>query len=259
MYAETLKEILDNLQGYRYRIFWSHGNKLPTCFNKPISRALRGKYTHLWIVEEDMVIPRGTLASLLAADEEVIACDYPISQDTHNSVHYDPEGNAYFTGTGCMLLKPSAVEKFTTDIRWQMRYSKDKLLLSPHRVKGDEAYGFHDVTFGIKRYIQGKPIAISPIVLTQRKLQAKGKDDTNAGQDEIIEIAGYKKDVFTPLDYQEADGKLVKVLLNNKPTYIMQATADKLVAEGKAVYATKTYKNLTIDFESMPKLAREWA
>lgn len=262
MYAETFKELLENLDGFTYEIFWSHGNPIPLCFNKPLERALEKDFTHIWMVEEDMVIPKGTLAKLLEADKEIIACDYPIVEEPSCTIHRDPEGRAFFTGTGCLLAKFEVFKNmpqpiFRSDILWMINSDGDKLVLTPEKTNPDKVYGFHDVTFGIQRYIEGNPISISDIVLAQRKLRKKGENDTNQGADEIIIYDKLAPTVFDYLNNKEKEsdkGTLIEVFMDEQTMWLMPETAAKFIKEGKAIKTEKEKDYLRIRFKNWKEL-----
>lgn len=276
LYTETLKEVLEELEPYKHRIYWSHGRSLPACFNRPLAEALKNKHSHVWFVEDDMVIPKGTLKALLDAKEEMIACDYPITANPSGTVLYDPEGEAYFTGTGCLLAKHSVLKEmrqvrktekglrykpfFRSDIEWHFGGTKYGARFIAHKADPEKVYGYHDVSFGLKRYIMGKPIKVSKIICAQRKLEKKGTAGSNEGADVIRVIDKYK-----PLDYiaastQEKPEKsyLKLVMLDGRPTNMSNTLADKLIAEGKATEVVKSIGYLTLDFTDTPYLAKEF-
>lgn len=188
-FSETCAELLENLQGFDYEIFFSHGLSIPNCFNKPLERALKGFYTHFWLVEEDMILPKGILKTLLKELErykvEAITCDYPVSGEGKASVYRDPEGNAIYGGTGCLLvtrefLKMYRKPVFRTDIAWDVKIG-ERFEATPRKVSGD-LYGLHDVTLGLQAYEMGQPIKVSKVNCGQRRLLALGKTGTNNGE-----------------------------------------------------------------------------
>lgn len=261
LYAETFKEVLENCEPYRFEIFFAHGLPIPDCFNEPLNRALKKKFTHIWFVEEDMVIPPDTLTKLLEQDEEMIACDYPVIEQPSCAIQRDPDGKAYFTGTGCLLIKYDAIKKmqkpvFRSDIRWQINSEDKNLVLTPEKVNSKKVYGYHDVTFGLKRYIQGKPIVISDIICFQRKLIAKGKNDTNQGQDTITIYDKFAPTLFDPLNRKpsEEDKLLVHIHMDKQNIYAQKEHAERLIAAGTAKRLEQTYDYLTIRFHNRPEL-----
>lgn len=185
VFNETFKELLEELSGFEYEIYWSHGVKIPDCFNNPLKKALKGSHSHILIVEEDMVLRPGTLKALVEADEDIITCDYPVTDNGVGCVKYDKDGNALFSGTGFMLIKTPVLEAmpkpvFRTDIQWNI---KGDTYISMPVTK--DTYGKHDINFGLYHYMKGHPITISSIVLAQRKLVDKGASGTNVGMDNI--------------------------------------------------------------------------
>jgi hypothetical protein len=40
MFSQTFEELLGELEGFDYEIFWAHGRPLPDCFNEPTEEAL---------------------------------------------------------------------------------------------------------------------------------------------------------------------------------------------------------------------------
>lgn len=189
-FSQTCEELLENLDGYDYDIFFVYGLPIPDCFNKPLEQALKGPYTHFWIVEEDMVLPKNTLKTLLQADVPAICCDYPVTVQGKASVYRDPNGDAIYGGTGCLLvtkkfLKTYKKPIFRTDIAWDVNIG-ERMEVTPRKVEGD-LYGLHDVTFGLLAYGRGTPINVSKVQCGQRKLIALGKVGTNNGE-HIIQV-----------------------------------------------------------------------
>ena len=256
LFTETLEELLRELAGRDYTIYWSHGNKLPACFNKPVSRALRQAHSHILIVEEDMVLPDGILQELLDADEDIIACDYPIVNAPSGTVLYDPDDNAIFTGTGFMLAKKSALDKmprpiFRADIEWTFKQYGNKVKFAASQTDPDKVYGHHDITFGLWQYMNNKPIKVAKTVLAQRKLVKKGATGNNEGTDEIILFDQYRKINFYMIQSEVMDeSDIISVMLDGKNTMMSEELADKL----KVKYPLKSpyieVGNLLIDFNN---------
>ena len=60
MFSETLEELLNELEGFNYEIFWAHERPLPECFNEPTEEALKDPEVFaVLFVEDDMIIPKG--------------------------------------------------------------------------------------------------------------------------------------------------------------------------------------------------------
>src|SRR6478672_4550524 len=161
MFSRTAEEIVRNLRGVDYKFFFSHRQPIPDCFETPVRHALRDKtITHLWITEDDMILPDNTLWDMLALDKDVVTCDYPVTKDGKGAV-FTVSGEIVYCGTGCLLIKREVFDRlatpyFRSDIRWSpLNYGSTVKMVGS--MYGDEGYGLHDVTFGIKLYRAGIP------------------------------------------------------------------------------------------------------
>lgn len=187
-FSQTCEELLENLEGYDHEIFFAHGLSIPNCFNRPLERALQGKFTHFWFVEDDMLLPKNTLKRLLAEKVPAIMCDYPMDVHGKAAVFSDPDGNVIYGGTGCMLVTRKFLEDYLTpvfhsDIAWDIKVG-ETVEVKPREVKG-RMYGLHDVNFSLEAYKRGTPIKLSKVVCGHRKLKQLGAQATNIGQHSI--------------------------------------------------------------------------
>lgn len=99
-----------------------------TCRNKAVANFLKGSYTDLWFIDDDVRVQEDALAQLLAVDADVSVGCYPsvkTNLEQGNSVPYitiQADGQwvyKWFTnikdvtaaGTGCMLIKRHVLEK----------------------------------------------------------------------------------------------------------------------------------------------------
>lgn len=232
--SQTCEELLDNLEGYDYEIFFAHGLSIPNCFNKPLERALEGRFTHFWFVEDDMILPKNTLKKLLAEKSPAIMCDYPIDSEGKAAIFSDPDANAIYGGTGCLLvtrdfLKAYKKPIFHTDIAWDIKIG-EVVEVKPREVKGN-LYGLHDVNFSLEAYQRGTPIRVSKVVCGHRKLKQLGAQATNIGQHNI---ESWTKLIKNQLSKQkkfqmvsvELDGEVINVrpdsplVKKSKPQYV---------------------------------------
>lgn len=264
LYTETFKELMNELSDYPHRIYWSHGNSLPACFNKPLTKALKGSHSHIWFVEDDMVLKPGILKELLEADEDIIACDYPIAAVPSGTILYDQDDEAIFTGTGCMLARSGVLVTmpkpiFRSDIEWHFKQYGDKVRFVAHRANAKEVYGHHDITFGLYQYVKRKPIAVAKTVLSQRKLRQKGETKNNIGTDDIVLFDKYKKINAYLIDaevVEEPNSRLTAVVLDGATTLVTHATARRLIAEGIVTLSSFGHKNIIVDTNLNKKAIR---
>lgn len=199
-FSRTIDELLTELKPFKHKIFFSICNTLPDCFNIPLEEALKNEFTHILIVEDDMIIPKGILKTMLNKRYPVTALDYPFKKDGEATTLHDPSGMALYTGTGFILIERWVLDLmpkpiFRTDTAWDMMITvHNQLVCWPRDVSKIKTYGLHDVNFGITLWSNDLPIQVMQRTAGQRKLKAKGKANTNNGADEIYEITKVKRD-----------------------------------------------------------------
>lgn len=246
MFSRTAEEIVRNLRGVNHRVYFAHRKPIPDCFELPVEQALADEdITHLWIVEDDMILPDNLLVDMLGAmrekDAQVMTCDYPVTKDGKGAV-LKVGGEVVYCGTGCLLVKREVFDilkppYFRSDIRWSpLNYGKTVKLQGS--MYGDEGYGLHDVTFGIKLYRAG--IQIHEFRrLGQRKLLEMGKSGTNDGAHKTEEWKKikpnyqFKKIMGMPLAIG-AKGALVTVDTPTGGIRVSKKHADNLIKQGLA-------------------------
>lgn len=211
MFSETFEELLNELQDFRYEIFWAHERPLPECFNEPTERALADPEVYaVLIVEDDMCIPKGILKKMFAQNYPVVALDYPFKNNGDSTVLNDPNGYAYWSGTGFLLVARGVLEAFPkpiwrTDTAYDTMIKGDQLLFWPRKLN-KIAYGLHDVHFGMVLYSQGLPVKMMSKTAGQRKLVNLGKPGTNNGKHNIRVINRVGRDmVIKSLDAKSID------------------------------------------------------
>lgn len=252
IFSQTADEILQNVQQIPHKFFFSHRRPLPECFEKPTNRALLDdSITHLWFVEEDMVIPPGTLKRMIEEDANAVTCDYPVTKDGRGSVFYDNGGQVVFCGTGCLLIKREVFDNikapyFTDKIRWTMLNYGESVKMIGVKNKRTEGYGLHDITFCVKLWKTGVLIRVLDLKLGQRRLVSLGKAGTNDGAHnieiwtKIVKNKRLKALQALPV----ALGARTKLVTVDTPTGGVNTTrkhADKLVAQGLASYPPRRY------------------
>lgn len=204
MFSQTLENLLDELAGFNYEIFWSHGKPLPDCFNDPTEQALADPDVYaVLICEDDMIIPPGALKEMFALNYPVVALDYPFQQDGDSTVLHDPEGFAYWTGTGFLLIARQVLEQmpkpiWRTDRTFDPFIDSDTLHFWPRQL--DKVfYGLHDLNFGLVLYSAGLPIMTLERTGGQHKLRALGTPHSNHGAHDIYDLTTVGRDVVSGL------------------------------------------------------------
>jgi len=199
LFSQTAEELLKNLKGYDYKIFFSHRRPIPKCFEEPTQRALEDdSITHLWFVEDDMKLPPDTLKRLLAKDKAVVTADYPVNKNGRGSV-FKVMTSIIFCGTGCLLVKREVFNElkaphFYSDRKWNIKNYDGFVKMRATTITNMEGYGLHDINFCMDLYKRGIPIHMINKTLAQRKLVKLGEAGTNDGAHEIEEWRTIKKD-----------------------------------------------------------------
>lgn len=202
MFSQTLEELLDELEGLDYGIFWSHGNSLPRCFNEPTERALKDKSVYaVLFCEDDMIIPKGILRKMFAQQYPVVALDYPFQQNGDSTCLHDPEGMAFWTGTGFLLVAREILEQipkpiWRTDRTFDPFIDKDTIHFWPRKLT-KVFYGLHDLNFGMVLYSAGVPVMPMEETAGQRKLIKLGDVHSNNGAHEIQTITEVGRDLVS--------------------------------------------------------------
>lgn len=219
IFSETIDEVIKNLAGYDYKFFISHDNPIPECFNIPTKQALEEGYEWIWYVEEDMVIPKYFIKHAMNEKYPIVACDYPAvrkeSPDGQAStVLYAPDGTAFFTGMGCMLVNRIILEKigdFTTDYKWDIELFDGILKFKQvkNEKKAEERYGNQDVHFGITLYANKLPIHVLKEYAGQRRIMTVGKTGINNGSHNIKKYLRLKENNVFAIDSNVNYGKLL--------------------------------------------------
>jgi len=246
VFSETADELLQNLKNYNHRIFFSHSKSIPECFNEPLNRALEDKdITHIWFVEDDMVLPPDTLEKMILADKAVVTYDYPVNGEGRGSI-LEIKNRVIYCGTGCLLVKKEVFNEierpvFRTNVRWNLKNFGEFIKLTSHHAE-EKGYGLHDVNFCMELYKLDIPIHRLDVKLGQRKLVSLGKAGSNNGA-HVVKI--WKKVIKNELIKQvrkwpiEKTGNLTTVITPSGEVMLSRDHAKKLIKKGLASKAPK--------------------
>lgn len=242
MFSETLEDLLNELEGFNYEIFWSHGKSLPDCFNEPTEKILKDDSVFaVLICEDDMIIPKGILRKMFDQNYPVIALDYPFKNDGDSTTLHDPNNYAYWTGTGFILIAKAILEQipkpiWKTDISWDTMVKGDTLALWPLQLY-KTAYGLHDVNFGLLLYSQGIPIYPMKETAGQHKLVNLGTPLSNNGAHEIKDLTQVGRDMVIKTVDEKTAKIFTDALKRVKRVQIYDETPPFIkYKDGKATY-----------------------
>ena len=254
IFSETADEILKNLEGVDHKFFFSHKRPIPQCFEEPVNRALKDKdITHLWFVEDDMILPPDTLKSMIRSVKAVATYDYPVNANNRGAV-FTVDKKVIFCGTGCTLVRREVFDElrkpyFRTDIRWNIKNYGDFLKMTASEDTNLDGYGLHDVNFCMNLYHLGIPIHLMSGTLGQRKLAALGKAGTNDGAHLINTWTRVKKDhLLKEIKKWPVlpTGNLETVLTPTGEINVSQSHAKTLISKGLATKLPK--RKLVVDW-----------
>lgn len=200
MFSETFEELLRELEGFHYQIFWAHSRPLPECFNEPVTEALNDPEVFaVLLCEDDMILPKGILKRMFDQHYPVVALDYPFKADGDSTMLHDPDGYAIYSGTGFMLLAREVLEAlpkpiFRTDTAWDTMIKGDVLVFWPRKLN-HVAYGLHDVNLGITLFANNIPIKPLEETAGQRKIVSLGAKNSNTGAHDIKQLTKVGRDL----------------------------------------------------------------
>ena len=180
IFSETIEEVLREVAPFDFHIFFAHARPIPEAFNEPMEKILQGSFDYVWIVEEDMVLPKGILQELLDLGKPIATMDYPAVEGVM-CVKRDNEGNVEYTGTGCLLIERGVLELvdkpvFSTEHIWD---TSGKYL--GKRDPREPIYGQHDIYFFMQMKKLGIPIGVTETIGHQRKIVEYGQKEVNDG------------------------------------------------------------------------------
>lgn len=112
-FAESAQSIEKNLVSFRHVIERTWDQPIPDSFNY-LTRLLLGSsflLTHIWFVEEDVVVPKGALEALYHLNVDIAAVRYPLKVDGRVSEELDDQGSILWQSLGCTLVRRHVFER----------------------------------------------------------------------------------------------------------------------------------------------------
>jgi hypothetical protein len=247
MFSKTAEEIVRNTQGVPHQKFFAHKLPIPDCFEWPTIKALKDPdITHLWFIEDDMILPDDILRMMLNEPADVVTCDYPADKKGRGVVFQARDGKVVFGGLGCTLVKREMMDKlkppyFRTDIRWHPTNLGTAVMFMAGNPTGKaqpDEYGKQDVNFFMKLHVAEATISLFPLKLGQRKLVKLGQAGSNNGAHVVEEWTKLKPDYWLKYisTFPKEEGSKLKTVKfkDGRQMNVNKAFAKKLIAEGKA-------------------------
>lgn len=164
--TETLESVQRNLHDARVSfnniqtdIVLSWDKPIPDGHNEVVKKAVEKHAIYIWMVEEDVIVPDGTLRMMLKKKSMYVAADLPEKSDKRRSYIArwpvnDPVYKIYWTHLGCTLIKREVFEKipypwFENNHQYEVDTSQGANL-SFRKLDKPHDYGGHDMLFGKK-------------------------------------------------------------------------------------------------------------
>lgn len=258
MYSRTAEEILKNLKGLDYKIFFSHRKPIPECFNEPTEQALANPdVTHLWFVEDDMILPPTILQDMLDKDKAAVTVNYPTTKNRDAAI-LTIKNRIVYGGTGCLLVKRAVFDElpkpiWRTDIVWTPKNMGNFIKFTAIKRDKPTGYGYHDVNFYINLYRLDIPVHKLDYTIGQRKLVAMGKSGSNNGAHQIEEWHKVKKDRYFTLRKNlpkpDKEDKMTTVLIGEREYTCSRDHAKKIIKAGhgkKPPYRAVVFDDLAL-------------
>ena len=181
IFTEVENALDKNLESYDHKIYRSFTLPIPDCQNFLVEQALKDNPSYLLFVEEDVVIPDGTLTKMLLKDGDIVALDYGV--EGWGCVTKDSSDKILWCGLGCTLVKREVFDKldkpyFRSDI--ELRLNDWTWIKSP-----PDKYGGQDIYFGCKSREAGFKIVQVEGEAKHLKLESLGQPTINNGLHQI--------------------------------------------------------------------------
>ena len=258
IFSQTADEILQNLEGIPHKFFFAHQLPIPDCFEKPVEAILNDSgITHVWFVEDDMILPPDTLKKMLEKDKAVVVADYPVTKDGKGAM-LKIKNEVIFSGTGCTLVNLAVFVElkppyFRCDTVWNVKNYGDFIKMTGVPRGDQESYGLHDVNFFMSLWRKGIPVHDVGITVGQRKLINLGKAGTNDGAHNIEEWTKVKKD-YTLKKIKnwpvEKHGSMTTVITPDGELMVSPSHAKTLIKKGLATPTPK--RAIVVDDTEIP-------
>ncbi len=216
MFSRTTESIFNNIYGKEAKLYMAHELPIPICFNYAFQKAYNDGCDYFWFVEEDMLIPDGSLDKLLELNAPVVGIDYADRRTGKSLTFKNKKGEVLYTGMGCLLVKREVMDKipppwFKRMVFWIVDTDDGDVDYVPKPEINATGYGTQDVVFSYEiRQLGYKINIVWDIPVGHMQLEKKGEDIVNDGTDMIKIIYpenNAKQDVMTEIGTKELNEK----------------------------------------------------
>ena len=188
VFSKTMESIFSNIKGRDCELYMAHDLPIPDCFNTPLKKALDDGCDLIWFVEEDMLIPEGTLDKMIKLylkGNKVISSEYADRRTGKSFVERDNEGNVLYAGMGCLLVDANLMRELSPDyiqtcVFW-IKNEDGVKYLEPHPEIENKGYGTQDIWLNWKLRQLGHNISLVEAKIGHLRLTKTGEDNNNKG------------------------------------------------------------------------------
>lgn len=186
IHSRTVEDLMNALSLIQvpYKLYFSHDNILPDCFNIPAYKALESpEISDLIIIEEDMEVPLNTFNMLLESKADIAYYDYPL-EDGRATNTYD---NIVLSGTGLIRFKRESLAKLLP-FRTYQSYQLNPLRPEMIQNKLKDVYGKHDIDLFYRAQVEHHMTLEQVGVTGHYKIEQLGEKNTNKGVHAIYNL-----------------------------------------------------------------------
>ncbi len=162
--AEALDSELVGVESVR---LYEHDKGIPDAFNSLTRRFLETDADVAWIVEEDIVVPNGSLTAMAESGADIAAVDYWLRLDTPIMSHRYHNEMLHWVSLGCTLIWRRVFERiappwFRSDLVPQLVHSGSASNWREEiRPRNANVYGGQDVYFCAVARMAGFRLAVA--------------------------------------------------------------------------------------------------
>ena len=112
VHTRTIESLVKNFDDVDvgWKLFFTHDLPIPDAHNAVMQKGMDWGADYIWMIEEDIIVPSGSLKKMLETGEPVYFINYPVG-DRQSSCMMRYKDRVVWTGTGCLLMKREVLEK----------------------------------------------------------------------------------------------------------------------------------------------------
>lgn len=193
VFSKTVESLFENTKQFNdVHLYMAHDLPIPDCFNVPLTKALNEGCDLIWFLEEDMLVPEGTLFKMIDLynqGNKAVSAEYADRRSGDSFVQRNEKGEVLCAGMGCLLVDRSIFDNMEPPY---LRTGTFHLTTDDgHRdfeLKPDlppSKYGSQDIWLSWQIRKQGYQIVLVDAKIGHLQLLERAKDCDNKSQHTI--------------------------------------------------------------------------